>query len=379
MAQKQLENKAPSTPQTVSSKPSNKLAIGALAIAVASTGFFQYRTELLSQGNSALNQHMTLLTEQNQQLQTQAGEQKALLKEYQASFENMQAHLNFMGRTLDQIPGAKVDDWKLAEVEYLLRLANQRIILQQELSGASALLDAANQILAQLDDPSLFVIRKQIAKEMLALGKFQQIDRQGIYAQLQAIKQAVPDAIKLPNEFKASETKTVEAINEITGEADTNWVDTVKGQFLSLVRIRHNEQAFDANLTDEQYQLLEHSLLLMLEQAQWALLKSDQSLFDASLNNAANWIETKLRHGNALTLKADIKKIIGTEIKQGNPDISKSLQLLRQAQVNRTYAPSPIKPSIQPKEKTEPAKQEPKPETKAAPKAQKPAVKQEQA
>ena len=321
------------------------LAISALVVAIASSAFFQFRVEMLSRDNAALDQHLTLLSSQYQAQLQQGAKQQQTLGEYEKHLTAMQGHVNFMSRTLDQIPGAKVDDWKLAEVEYLLRLANQRIILQQELSGAHALLDSANQILGQLDDPSLLNIRQQLAKEMRVLGSFVQLDRQGMYMEIQALKSAIPNAIHAPKNFdkkpKApSNTAASQPVNE--DESLGAW-DTIKQQFLSLVRIRHNEQAFNESLTDSQFQLLEHSLILMLEQAQWALLKADNELFKTSLENAANWIERNLRHSQADSVLADITKLADVDITQHMPDISKSLNLLRQALKNRTYEPSPIK------------------------------------
>lgn len=359
MSEQTAQKKLPATAPTGKGKA---LAISALVVAIASTAFFQFRVEMLSRDNAALNQHLSLLSDQYQAQLQQGAKQQQTLGEYEKHLTAMQGHVNFMSRTLDQIPGAKVDDWKLAEVEYLLRLANQRIILQQELGGAHALLDSANQILGQLDDPSLLNIRQQLAKEMRLLGSFTQLDRQGLYMEIQAVKSAIPNAIEPPKHFTKNAVSD-NSLAEDKAETQGAW-QTVKQQFLSLVRIRHNEQAFNDSLSDSQFQLLEHSLILMLEQSQWALLKADNELYKASLTNAANWIEKNLRHSQADTILADIKKLAAQDITLHMPDISKSLNLLRQALKNRTYEPSPIK-KVEKAKKDKPAKT--KPPVKAAP------------
>lgn len=346
MSEPTSQKKLPNTAQTGKGKA---LAISALVIAIASTAFFQFRVEVLSRDNAALNQHLSLLSDQYQAQLQQGAKQEQVLGEYEKHLTAMQGHVNFMSRTLDQIPGAKVDDWKLAEVEYLLRLANQRIILQQELAGAHALLDSANQILAQLDDPSLLNIRQQLAKEMRLLGSFTQLDRQGVYMEIQALKAAIPNALEAPKNFAKDVTANSESNTAEPEENKSAWA-TIQHQFLSLVRIRHNEQTFNDSLTDSQFQLLEHSLILMLEQAQWALLKADNALYNASLKNAAVWIEKNLRHSQADSVLSDIKKLAKQDISQHMPDISKSLNLLRQALQNRTYEPSPIKKTAVKKE-----------------------------
>lgn len=365
-------------PTSVPTGKGKALAISALVVAIASTAFFQFRVEILSRDNAALNQHLTLLSDQYQAQLQQGAKQQQVLGEYEKHLTAMQGHVNFMSRTLDQIPGAKVDDWKLAEVEYLLRLANQRIILQQELGGAHALLDSANQILGQLDDPSLLNIRQQLAKEMRLLGSFTQLDRQGLYMEIQALKAAIPNAIEPPKNFSKKSVGTSDAQTAEPEDKQSTWA-TIKMQFLSLVRIRHNEETFNDSLTDSQFQLLEHSLILMLEQAQWALLKADDTLYKASLENAASWIEKNLRHSQADTVLSDIKKLANQDITQHMPDISRSLNLLRQALQNRTYEPSSIKKAAVKKDASKKAQektQSTQPKVQKAPKAIKP---QEQA
>lgn len=338
------------TPSVKSPAPAkankNIVAIISLVLVIAATGFFQYRVEMLSTKNSALEKHLSLLTEQNQNQVQQSGQLTEQLSQSKQQLSSMNGHLSFMQQTLNQIPGARLEDWKLAETEYLLRLANQRINLQKEISGAAALLDAANQILAEIDDPAFMIVREKIAQEMLLLGNANEIDTQGIYAQLQGLKAVIHNDIQPPKTFtQSSKLNTKNKTEQPIGLVD---------QILSLVSVRNREQAFDAPLATEQYQLLEHSLLLMLEQAQWALLKGDQTLYEASLGNAQNWIANKLRHLQAEKLLADIQSLQSTAIISELPDISASLRLLRQIVKDRTYAPSDIKSeNAQPEIKSE--------------------------
>ncbi len=280
---------------------------------------------------------MNILSEQTQQQIKNSTLQEQTLSDIRAQRELMASQLLNMSHILDQIPGAKLNDWKLAEVEYLLRLANQRVQLQHELSAANALFDAANKILAELDDPALIVVREKIASEMLLLGQNNQLDRQGIYSQIQAIKHFIHDNIQPPKNHLES-AKAVIATKD----------DSLLTQLKSLVQIRYREEAFDAPLNTEQYLLLEHSLMLMLEQAQWALLKADQSLFENSLNNAVQWINTRLRHSQAMDMATELSKLAILNIQLNIPDVSQSLLLLRQVIQNRTYQPAAVtKPAEQ--------------------------------
>lgn len=326
-------NKLPNAKTGTPSKFNSIWFVLVAILIIAALVFGQYRIENLLLKQSALEQQIQTLAAQSQEHTLQRGEQNNLLDQSKNELKAMQAQLAFMQHTLNQIPGARLDDWKLAETEYLLRLANQRVYLQQELSAAHGLFDAANQVLASLDDPALLVVREQIAKEMLLIGQHSQLDRQGIYTQLQAIKQLVHDHIQPPNEFKQAQNESDTPIEE----------QNLWQQILALVSIRHRDDAFNAPLSDSQYQLLEHNLNLMLEQAQWAILKSDNRLYQSSLTNAQQWISENLRHAGAENLAQKIEELKAINVTQTLPEVSESLRLLRQILQDRTYAPSSIK------------------------------------
>ena len=62
-------------------------------------------------------------------------------------------------------------EWKLAEVEYLLRVANHRLLIEQDVATALGLLTAADGILEALDDVLLHPVRAALADETLALSR----------------------------------------------------------------------------------------------------------------------------------------------------------------------------------------------------------------
>jgi len=316
---------APSTTATTSNKPLYVLATLFTLLLIGAVAFFQFRLETLVSLNGVLEHQIKTLDQQSRsQLETSIGQNLELKK-----IAQMNTQLSAMQQTLNQIPGARMDDWKLAEVEYLLRLANQRVTLQHELSGAMALFDAANKILAALDDPGLLNVREKIAEEMLALGREGQLDRQGIYTQIQALKTQIHQQIQPPTTFTQAQD-----------EGQDQQPETLLQQLSSLVHIRYSEDAFDAPLNAQQYQILEHSLLLMLEQSQWALLKADQSLYESSLDSAIGWVNKKLRHQQAQTLSENLVQLKNIDIQLHIPDVSASLSLLRQTLNDRTYRPS---------------------------------------
>jgi uncharacterized protein HemX len=95
----------------------NIIAIISLILVIAATVFFQYRVEMLGIQNSALEKHLDLLTQQNTNQAQQGGQLTEQLAQSKIQLTAMSDQLAFMQRTLNQIPGARLEDWKLAEVE----------------------------------------------------------------------------------------------------------------------------------------------------------------------------------------------------------------------------------------------------------------------
>jgi len=332
----QQKDSAPAKPSSSpAKKPFPWFVVLTFLLVLASAGYFQYRLEMLLGENLILKQQQAVMDGQlKTQIQQNAG-QAALMEKADAMQQSLDQKLMGLNSIVQQLPGARSEDWKLAEIEYLLRLANQRLQLQQEVSGAEALMKAADTILAELDDPALLLVRELIAEERTALGAAKSFDRQGIYLKLQALKNQIKTSIEPPEHF-VEEKSPADSSTEAQAETESS---SIWQQLKVLVQVRHRDEAFDAPLRQSQYQLLEHSLLLMIEQAQWALLKQEQTLYKESLQNAINWINGKLRHTKAQTLQSELETLSTLTITQSLPEISASLRQLRSVMSARTYRP----------------------------------------
>ncbi len=361
---------ATSTEQTKRGFP--LLGLVSLLLVLLSIAYYQYRLEFLVIENSALQNKQSQLEGQLTKQLEQNAAQQVLMEKAAEARALLDAKLFALNEQIQQLPGARAEDWKLAEVEYLLRLANQRVQLQHELAGAEALLKAADTILAELDDPTLIQVRELLAQERLALADANKLDRQGLYLKLQALKTRIKESVLPPQHFseerplREDEALTFNgtASEDANSEQDgANVKPSLWQQLLNLVQVRHRDEAFDAPLRQSQYQLLEHSLLLMIEQAQWALLKQEQSLYQESLNNAVEWIDGKLRHSAAQSLLGELQVLANEDVRQSLPDISGSLRQLRSVIQARTYRPvvpetdteNDAKPEAKPQSKTQPA------------------------
>tara|TARA_R110001592_G_scaffold8879_1_gene47941 strand:+ start:5951 stop:7123 length:1173 start_codon:yes stop_codon:yes gene_type:complete len=180
-------------------------------------------------------------------------------------------------------------DWLLAEVEYLLRLANQRAQLSHDPRAAAQLLSNADSILRELDDAALHPVRAELAKEISALQNSADVDIEGVYLTLQGL---ATEAGKLKlYQAPSYSAEEVEETSEEWQQRLQSGLDNAWAKLRSYIRIRHHDQNFKAQLAPEQEAALRASLRLMFEQAQLALLANRPVLYQRALDKAAAWLQ----------------------------------------------------------------------------------------
>ncbi|MBE9539364.1 MAG: uroporphyrinogen-III C-methyltransferase [Proteobacteria bacterium] len=216
-------------------------------------------------------------------------------------------------------------DWLLAEAQYLLRLANQRLIMADDVVAAKALLRSADSILVELEDVNLHDVRAAIAADLAAVRAVPKRDIQGIYLNLAAlIEQAGKLVIfQLPEDVERPPVTPAE-----------NWQARLQQGYeealLKLsdyVIIRRRDVPIEA-LMDPQWEgLVRQNLRMLLEQAQVALLSGNQVLFRESLSRASHWVAEffEADEAAAKALAQEISVLKEKNIAVVMPDISRSL------------------------------------------------------
>ena len=215
-------------------------------------------------------------------------------------------------------------DWRLAEVAYLLRIANHRVLMEQDREGSLQMLQAADQIVAEMDDFSLHSVRAHLAEEILSLRQVQQTDLQGIYLRIEALK---PQINRLPLPAPA-----LSPINSV-GAAELSAWGRLWAEAKQLVRVQRLEAAPTLRrplLAPEEQQYLALNLRLALEQAQLATLKREQAVYEQSLLNVRRWLVETTDVEDPLTrsMLQSVDELLVLEITDDLPDVSGSLNAL---------------------------------------------------
>ncbi|MEH6575597.1 MAG: uroporphyrinogen-III C-methyltransferase [Amphritea sp.] len=279
--------------------------------------------------NKQLNQQIGTVNQQMSALQQQADTEKANINELQER----------LTRSIQQVTAQQQNtskDWLLAEVEYLLRLANQRVLMEQTPQGALKLLRSADKILSETDDVTIYEIRKALAADIAALEAVPELDTEGVFLRLGALNSQVDrlQVIPLTEQHKLPEIVeevTSDSFSEsLTADIKAAWAK-VSSKFEQLIIVQHRDEPIEPLLSPQQSYYLQQNLHLMLEQAQLSLLQRKPRSYSDSLDKAKNWIGTYFEQNDSGTqalLKA-LGELTTIEVAPQMPDISSSLTSLK--------------------------------------------------
>jgi len=335
----------PDTSETRHARPARALASVALLVALLAGGVAAYLvwetrtddpgatlksilTELTAiRGESAdrvarTDEELGALRAELARVNRELGTQKEALDAALAALADARAE-RFQATT----PSSR--EWRLAEIEYLLSVANHRLSLEHDAAGALALLDRADQLLVELDDFVLHDVRASLTTERLSLRGFKGVDTPGLYLRLEALKGLIERLpLKLP-EYIADEGADND--QPVPGN-DGSFLDKVFSRLEGIVRFRRHEGTpVRPLLPPEQSDYLEQHLRLAVDRAQLAVLRRDQAIFEASLASARHWLHRFVdpERGTVAEAIRELDTLLAVNLAVEPPDISGSLARLR--------------------------------------------------
>ncbi|MAI41449.1 MAG: uroporphyrinogen-III C-methyltransferase [Candidatus Azotimanducaceae bacterium] len=258
---------------------------------------------------------------------------KALSKKQADELDTIKRNLQ---TTLQKNPSASSTsetNWLIAEVEYLIRMASQRILMDRDPIGAMALLTAADQILESEEPLRSHSLRKSLASDILILKAVKQLDTEGIYLRLNAQIHLVQNLVRPVQEFKLqTEKKRSDAkdIDSVSGQ-ELSFGQRVAALFSAYVDFRRQSDVIAPILPPTEEQYLRQNLVFNLRQAQMALLRQETEVFQASLSDALQWLDRffQTEHPTTFAMLEALTELRELELDQNLPDISGSVQEVR--------------------------------------------------
>lgn len=237
---------------------------------------------------------------------------------HEEKLQSTQKELNESIQQIQRQLGKTRGDWLIADAEYLLSVANERLHLIGDTHTTLEALEAADQRLRESGDTGVIKVREKIAEEITIIKNITVPDIIGIYVAIQSQQDHVDQlTLLLPFAGKAPVAASKENTSEDKGLLDS-------------LGVKYSEQPIEEILTAEEAKFIYEQLRVKLEMAQLALVQHNEVLFQSTLADAKKWIEQHFTKNTASSnFIAELDKYSAIKIHGDFPDISLSLKMLK--------------------------------------------------
>jgi len=312
------------------------LLVGGVA---AGAGYFNYtlwqksdaQRQALASENTQLHNQLETMQQQVSGLQGQDQDFKLKDEQLDSDLSLQSDSVKQLSQQLQALSAEQGRDpllWRVAEVEYLLSVANNRLQLERDSDTALVALQDADRRLEAIGDPALIPIRKTIAGEINALQSVEKPDITGMALRLSSLVDGI-EKLPLVSQDRLK-TEKEKGGSEIVSSFSQFWATVVK-DLKGVVTIRRSDKPIEPLLPPDEEYYLSRNLGLKLEEARVALLSRDTQTFHQDLADTRQWVEQYFDKDSAAVGNVidTIDNLQTVNLKPELPDISGSLRQLR--------------------------------------------------
>lgn len=305
----------------------------------------QLDTQIEARINSQIDKQLSGTEEPLRQgitgLKREVDEHTDALKMIQREMSTLESTLRVLRTETEE--GPQSGNWDIAEVAYLMRIANERLQLERDVNTALVALQAADRILEKAADPALTPVRSELAEEINALKAVPVPDISDMTLSLASLieqveelelKKSTPEESAVVAE---TETKAAEQVPQAPEEDSSTATAKVKeflqviwNDFKQMVTIKQQAEGESGApvLSPKERYFLYQNLRLELESARLSLLRKSEESFRHSLQLAQQWLQTYFQGPKAEAMKNSLARLAQIPISPDLPDISGSLKAL---------------------------------------------------
>jgi len=317
-----------------------------LSAAVGGGAYYFWQQQTLLQNNinvlaDDLNAQLTQTTQQNKQ---HLNQQIALQNQRIAALKKSLKTLEDLSQSALSISKRGQRGWILAEVDYLLRLANRRLQVARDINGAMAALSSASERLYDLGDLKLFPVRQQLAKDIATLKNIKAVDVNGIAMALDQMSNYVGE---LPFKSVQAEIKA-QVNNKKSTDAAThkeNFTDSVISTIMRFGDIKVHQRSIQPASSAKQQQQYESILRTHILAARLSVLRNDQPQFLYETKHALAILQQYYQQDDnrIKQMQEDLQNFSQFNLSPDLPSLVLSWQLLNKLMIEKAPKPTEVK------------------------------------
>ena len=291
---------------TASRAPRQWLAGIAIVLLIAAcAGAYVYDNVRQQQQRELIHQlelRLTALQEQQPALQENDHQRQQQILNLGSGQQQLADKQNQLEKQLLQLQSRRPNDWLLAEADYLVRMAGRKLWLEHDATAAQMLLSEADNRLRELNDPSLLPLRQALAKDIAGLKELPQLDSEGLVLRLGALVDNVDQLTLLglnanPPAATEPESPPSDSLADWRSNLGKSWHAFTD----SFITIRRRDGNVEALLSPQQEWYLKENLKTRFLQAQLAIYREQQAVYEDNLTKADKWIEQYFDPNDATT------------------------------------------------------------------------------
>ena len=223
--------------------------------------------------------------EQQNEYQSQLSTLQTQISQTQVNDKNRQQQIFQLQNFIEQKLSSNDNTILLANVNQLIQLAQYNLVYFHDADNALSALTLADQQLSTIISPDIRLehLHQLLTQYLTNLKALPHVDLTTILAQLQALKLQITQLPLLPIPNSSTPPKP-EVVN--SNPQENKWLHALKNSFdnfRQLIIIRRLNKPIEPLLPETERQYLQHNLLLLLQQAQWALIHHEPTIYQSSL------------------------------------------------------------------------------------------------
>ncbi|MDS4021484.1 MAG: uroporphyrinogen-III C-methyltransferase [Candidatus Competibacter sp.] len=317
--------------------------------------------KLVREGQDA---HKASVQQQKEELAKQLQEHQNRLAKADEHIQNLKLSHGGLADNLETVKtvaaqGGDVNAFPLAEVDYLLRLADSKLKLERNVATARLALDAAQQRLKVVGEASLASVQTMLAEAIATLRGVQLPDITGLAHKLVDMEKEVGGLpLKIDSGVPDIKNRVKPAASvAVSADTERSWWDrgteAVWNQFKDIVVIRRVRSEAPPLIAMEEEFFLRQNLRLELESMRMALLRGDAQSYQDSYELVRKWTETYFdtQDARVATFLSQLQALSAVQFNSYIPDLTGLNQAFRDALSRR----QPVRPVL----KTPTAEKEP--------------------
>lgn len=285
-------------------------------------------------------QQSALIEALQQKIERNSAEQELLVATFEGRFQTLREEQQRQLELFENNDSPSRGKHLLDEAEFLIRLANQRLLVERSPKGAQTLLESADQLLAKLDDPGLMALRKTLSENITTLLGTAIIDREGIFLRIGTLSDWVMTFSALPAHGLevADDVDQLAPLDEGIAQFEKPWYQNLWSNLSQAAQdfidrhfhVRSLEQPLAPVMSIDRETQLRNSLLISLGNAQQAVLREEAKIYQASLARVEKDIaQFFVANNDTRTFIEQLQALQAEAVEQKLPDISASLYRLR--------------------------------------------------